>query len=357
MTGPQDDLDTETIDEYDRFVWRKVLFLSLLLFSIGFLVAAAATIGPIALSIEDIYKTILSRFASELFEINETSSIVIWNIRLPRILMGLVAGFGLGIAGAVMQGILRNPLASPYTLGISSGAGFGAALAIIFGAGLVGGEYLIVVNALIFSLLCSMIILGLASRKGATPETLILAGIAMMYFFSACTTLLEFFADPDAVKAVVFWMAGSLAKSTWPKVFLTSLVLVLTVPFLLWRSWDMNVIGSGDDTARSLGINVYRTRLSLMVVVSLITASVVCFTGAIAFVGLVSPHITRMVIGGDNRFVLPASGLLGGLILVASDIVAMNVIAPVVIPIGVMTAFLGVPLFFYLINRRRREYW
>ena len=344
-------------EEYKRFIGRKTFFISSLLFSLIALVGIASTLGPVDISIMEVYATILDKFFPNYFDVPELAMIVVWNIRLPRILMGIVAGVGLGIAGCVMQGILRNPLASPYTLGISSGAGFGAALAIILGAGFVGGEYLVIGNAFIFALICAFIILGLASRRGATPESMILAGIALMYLFSACTTLLMYFAEAEAVRAVVFWMVGSLGNASWNKLCIISPVLAVSIPLLMWKSWDLNVMGAGDETAKSLGVNVKRTRTFLMIIASLLTGSIVCFTGTIGFIGLVAPHMCRMIIGGDNRFVFPASALSGGLLLAMADVVAMHIIPPVIIPIGVMTAFMGVPLFFYLIMRKRREYW
>ena len=285
------------------------------------------------------------------------ADVCVWNLRLPRILLGIVAGIGLGLAGAVMQALLRNPLASPYTLGISSGAGFGASLAILAGAGFVGGKYLIIGNAFVFALLVSFIILALSSRKGATPETMILAGIAMMYLFSAMTTILQYFGEAAAVKEAVFWMVGDLDRSSWPILTIVIGALVCCTPLLMMRSWDLNVLGAGDETAKSLGVNVKRTRIVTMVVSTLLVACIVCFTGTIGFIGLVAPHITRLAIGGDNRYVLPVSGLLGAVLLISADLVARWIIAPVILPVGAMTAFMGAPLFLYLIMKRRRDYW
>jgi iron complex transport system permease protein len=285
------------------------------------------------------------------------ADVCVWNLRLPRIFLGIVAGIGLGIAGAVMQAVLRNPLASPYTLGISSGAGFGASLAILAGAGIVGGKYLIIGNAFIFALLVSFIILGLSSRKGATPETMILAGIAMMYLFGAMTTILQYFGEAEAVKEAVFWMVGDLNRASWPVVTVVSVAIALCAPYLMAKSWDLNVMGAGDETAKSLGVNVKRTRVTTMIVSTLMVATIVCFTGTIGFIGLVAPHMTRLAIGGDNRYVLPVSGLLGAVILITADLVARRIIAPVILPVGAVTAFMGAPLFLYLIMRRRREYW
>ena len=285
------------------------------------------------------------------------ADVCVWNLRLPRIFLGIVAGIGLGIAGAVMQAVLRNPLASPYTLGISSGAGFGASLAILAGAGIVGGKYLIIGNAFIFALLVSFIILGLSSRKGATPETMILAGIAMMYLFGAMTTILQYFGEAEAVKEAVFWMVGDLNRASWSVVTVVSVAIALCAPYLMAKSWDLNVMGAGDETAKSLGVNVKRTRVTTMIVSTLMVATIVCFTGTIGFIGLVAPHMTRLAIGGDNRYVLPVSGLLGAVILITADLVARRIIAPVILPVGAVTAFMGAPLFLYLIMRRRREYW
>ena len=285
------------------------------------------------------------------------ADVCVWNLRLPRIFLGIVAGIGLGLAGAVMQAILRNPLASPYTLGISSGAGFGASLAILAGAGIVGGKYLIIGNAFVFALLVAFIILGLSSRKGATPETMILAGIAMMYLFGAMTTILQYFGEAEAVKEAVFWMVGDLNRASWSVVTIVSVVIALCTPYLMAKSWDLNVMGAGDETAKSLGVNVKRTRVTTMVVSTVMVATIVCFTGTIGFIGLVAPHMTRLAIGGDNKYVLPVSGLLGAVILISADLVARRIIAPVILPVGAVTAFMGAPLFLYLIMRRRREYW
>lgn len=342
--------------EYTEFVGRKSIFLLLLALLSVALVGVATTLGVIELSITEVYAAILQKFLQESFQVTEVAHQVIWNIRLPRILFGILAGMGLGMAGAVMQVVLKNPLASPYTLGIASAAGFGAALALILGQGFFG-NYLVAGNAFIFALMSSMLIVGIARHKGSTPEIMILSGIAIMYFFSACTTLMEYFADPDAVKGVVFWMVGSLGKASWDKLSVLFMVLIMCFPILLWKAWDFNVISSGDETAKSLGVEVERIRSVTMIIASLMVASIVAFTGTIGFIGLVAPHITRMIIGGDNKFVLPGSALMGGLLLAGADVVAQNIIPPVILPIGVMTSFMGIPLFFYLIMRRRRGYW
>lgn len=343
--------------QYKKFTKRKIGFILVLVPVIALLVGIALSLGTADVSLSNVYDTILHRFFSSRFETTWLAEVCVWKLRLPRILMGILAGIGLGTAGCVMQGVLRNPLADPYMLGIASAAGFGASLAILFGTGIVGGQYLIIANAFIFALLCSAIIFGLSSHKGATPETMILTGIAMMFLFSAMTTLLQYFAEAEAVKAALFWMVGDLGKSSWDKLTIVAVVMAGCVPLLIWKSWDLNIMSAGDESAKSLGVRVEHTRIITMVVASLLVASIVCFTGTIGFVGLVAPHICRMIIGSDNRFLVPASGLVGAILLVISDTVARTIMAPVILPVGVVTAFLGVPLFIYLIMRRRREYW
>jgi iron complex transport system permease protein len=334
-----------------------MLFLLALILGIVVLAGVAATLGSANISVVDVYSAILARFFPGTFQTTWFSDTIVWGLRLHRILLAIVGGIGLAIAGAVMQGILKNPLASPFTLGISSAASFGAALAIIMGAGFVGGEYLIIANAFVFTILASMTVYGLAKYKGISPETMILAGIAMSYFFSAMTSFIQYVGKAEQVQEVVFWMMGSLGRSSWDKVWIVTAVIALCFPYLLLRSWDINAMGAGDETAKSLGVNVERTRVVCMMLASLITASVICFTGTIGFIGLVSPHITRMVIGGDHRFLLPASALVGGLLLLSADTVARTVLAPVILPVGIMTSFLGVPFFVYLFLRRKKEFW
>ena len=342
---------------YEKFIGKKISFLVALILGTILLAGYAATQGSADIRVVDVYSTILAKFMPGTFHTDWFSETIIWGLRLHRIILAIISGIGLAIAGAVMQGILKNPLASPFTLGISSAAGFGAALAIVMGAGFVGGQWLIVGNAFIFTILASLAVYGLAKYKGITPETMILAGIAIMYLFSALTSFLQYVGHSEQVQVVVFWLMGSLGRSSWDKVGIVSAVIAVCFPYILLKSWDINAMGAGDETAKSLGVNVEKTRVICMILVSFITASVICFTGTIGFIGLVSPHITRMVIGGDNRYLLPASGLAGGLLLLAADTVARTILAPVILPVGIMTAFLGVPFFVYLFMRRKKEFW
>lgn len=342
-------------DAYRRFSLLKSGIVLISIFLVIFLLGLSVTLGPIHYTLWEVYSTIFHQLMPDHFASTELADTIVWNIRLPRALFGIVAGASLAVGGCILQGILKNPLASDYTLGIAQGAGFGAALAIIFGSGLIKGEYLIVGNAFLFSLLPTFFIFGMSRYKRATPETLILAGIAMMYLFSAAIILVQFFGSSDAVTAVVFWMVGDLGKATWDKLIPMSLMMIFCMPYLISKSFELNVMGAGDESAKSLGVNVERSRVIMMLITSLMISSVVCFTGAIGFVGLVGPHIARMIIGGDNRFLIPAAGLFGAILLVGSDMVATQVISPIILPVGVVTSFMGVPLFIYLIMKSKPD--
>lgn len=353
LTGGRTKSD-EIKAEYKKFLGRKLLLILFSLVAITLIGAVAATLGAYPITIIEVY-SILFR---GLFHYPETTAeIVVWNLRLPRIIMAILAGIGLAIAGTMMQGILRNPLASPFTLGISSAAGFGAALAILTGVGIFVGEYLVIANAFFFSLIPTFVILGFARYKRATPETMILAGIAMSFIFSAAISLLMFFAEPEAVKEAYFWMVGSLGRALWEDIAPVFTILLVCVSLLMWKSWDLNVIGAGDETAQSLGVNVEQSRKSIMITASLLTAGIISFTGTIGFIGLVSPHICRMLIGGDNRFLIPASGVVGAALLLAADTLARTVMAPIILPVGILTSTMGGPLFLYLLLRRTKEFW
>ena len=231
-------------DEYRRFLGRKMLFFLIVILSVVLLTGLAVTFGSANLSVKDVYFAILAKFLPEFFQTTHFADTIVWGLRLERILMGIVAGMGLSVAGAAMQGILKNPLASEFTLGVSSAACFGAALAIVMGAGFVGGEYLVIGNSFIFTLIASFAVYGLAKYKGITPETMILAGIAIMYLFSALTSFLQYVGHAEQVQEVVFWMMGSLGKASWEKLAIITGVLAICLPYLLLKSWDINAIGA-----------------------------------------------------------------------------------------------------------------
>lgn len=285
---------------------------------------------------------------------------VVWDLRLPRALAGLAVGAGLGMCGAVMQSSLKNPLADPYTTGIASGASLGASVAIILGLCIIPGIYgegAIVVNAFAFALVPVILIISLSRfKKNITPAGMILIGIAVMYVFSATTTLLKITASEESLAEVYIWSVGTLGKAGWDNVWYMIAAAVAGIVVFQSLARRLNVLVMCDSGAVALGVDPKRVRLASLGVVSLVTAVLVSFTGTIGFVGLVAPHMVRMFIGSDNRYLIPASAAFGALMLLASDCVARN-IAAVELPVGTITALIGGPLFLYLIIRQTRSAW
>lgn len=345
-------------EEYRKFRNAKIYLIAIFVFLIFLLSGVAVTVGPVKFSFSEVYKAILNHLFSAGFNIPEMAEAIIWKIRLPRILTALLAGFALALAGVQMQAILRNPLASPFTLGVSAGAGFGASLAILTGISFIGGKYFLIGNAFLFSLIPAFAIFFLSRVKRVSPGMMILAGISLAYLFSAGGTLISYFSQAEDLKALSLWMMGDVGKTNWSDLGPLAVILAAGSFFLIGKSRALNAMNAGDETAKSLGVNVERTRIWIMALSSLITASVICFTGIIGFVGLVAPHITRIFIGSDNRFLVPASGLFGAAFLLGADIVSMKIIEPSVLPVGIITALLGGPLFFLLIIKTKgRDYW
>lgn len=359
VSGDTDvDTETESVQAYERRTRWKLVVIGVLVVLLLLLSTYTLLSGPIEIPVDAVPNILLNQPDGRFTR-------VIWDIRLPRIAAAIGAGVGLAVAGAVLQSLLRNPLASPYTLGISQAAAFGAAVAIVvFGAGSAGATpaavawipYLTAACAFGAALLSTGAILVVARIRRATPETLVLTGIALGAFFAAGTSALEYFATNVQLAALVAWKFGTVSNATWDGNLALWTVVLITGAYFVRRAWTYEVLDAGDDTARSLGVSVGRIRIVGMIVASLLTAVVVSLFGVIGFVGLVVPHITRRLIGGDERFLVVASGIAGGVLLVASDIVARTIIAPVVLPVGIVTAFVGVPLFVYLIINGR-EYW
>jgi iron complex transport system permease protein len=263
--------------------------------------------------------------------------------------------FGLAVAGMQMQVILRNPLASPFTLGVASGAALGAGVAIITGFTLFGGRYMLIANAFAFSLLPCAVVYVLSRVRPSGYAMLILAGIAMNFIFDSVLTLLSYFSTSEELKALSLWTMGNLGRATWKDIAPLAAVLAVTVPLLFMQNQKLNVLNAGDESARALGVNVERTRITILTLTSLVSAAIICFTGIIGFVGLVSPHIVRMVMGNDARYLMPASGLFGAVFLLAADVTALKILEPAVLPVGIITSFVGGPMLLYFIARRPRH--
>lgn len=346
-------VDGQLRSEYQVIHGRRLLFIAALVLGCIVLAMLSLGIGSVGIGYVDVVRTLLGD-APDVF----TNSIV-WNIRFPRMVMALVAGVGLAVAGASMQGVLRNPLVDPFTLGIASGAALGASMAIVLRFTLPGlDDYMIVGNAFAFSLMSSFLILGLGRMRGVSPETFILVGIALTFVFGALTGVLQYVASDAQIAELVSWSFGSLSRPTSYQTVISLVAVGVCVPLLLSWSWKLNAVSlSGDEVAQSLGVNPGRLRMKVMVVSSLITASIIAFTGILGFVGLVAPHIARLLVGGDHRYMMAVSGLLGAVLLLVSDVVGRTLFAPTIIPVGIMLSLMGGPFFLYILMRRRSEFW
>ncbi|MFC3994744.1 FecCD family ABC transporter permease [Nocardiopsis sediminis] len=319
-------------------------------------VAWCVTIGTAGITAVDVASAVrLSLFGGTLAADFERSYSIITELRLPRALLAFAAGAALSVAGAVMQGLLRNPLVSPFTLGVSPAAAFGASLAILLTGGASGSaSWLVILSALGTALLVSALVLGLASAKSLATATLLLLGIALTQLFEAMTAALQFVADENTLQAIVRWTFGSVNDATWTEVQIVGAVALLALPVLLWFAKDLNAVAfAGDDAAKSLGVNVTALRIGLIALSVVLAAVVVSFCGVIGFVGLVGPHIARLAIGADHRYLLPFSFLTGGLLLLVADTIGRTVLAPSVMPVGIVVAFIGAPIFINLILTRR----
>lgn len=345
--------ESAVLSSYNSYIRKKSVYIWIMVISIVVLSFAGILIGPSEIRLSELADLVSGKG-------EESHRQILLNLRFPRIIAAIVGGIALAVSGAVMQTILRNPLASPFTLGISNAAAFGAAFAVIvFGAGntyssvadsvVVNNPYLVTASAFVWSLAASFLILLVARKRGATPENMVLTGIIASSLFTALTTGLQFIADDVQLAAIVFWTFGDLSKGGWDILLIQAVIIIPSVIYFMFHRWNYNALDSGDEAAISLGANIKKLRINGMIIASAATAVVVSFYGIIAFVGLVVPHIVRRLIGSNERFLLPASALTGAAFLLGCDIVARTIISPVVLPVGILTSIIGAPLFIILL--------
>lgn len=319
-----------------------------LLLSVG----VAITLGPADISLVNVRDIVLNHLGLADIPVRASENAIVWEDRLPRALVAAACGAGLGICGVVMQALLRNPLADPFVLGVSSGASTGAVLVAVLGVG--SGLFGLSAGAFVGALLAFGLVLLLARYTSAGASGVVLAGVASTHFFSALTSLVVFaFADSDATRGVLFWLLGSLEGMRWDDVALTAAAVAVGSVLVAANARTLDAFSFGDDVAASLGVPVARTRLLLLVLTALLTATLVSVAGAIGFVGLVLPHAARLVVGSRHTRIVPATILLGATFMVWVDAGARVAFAPTPLPVGVGTALVGVPVFVALLIRRR----
>jgi iron complex transport system permease protein len=338
----------------------KVHLLLLLLLLLFILVIWSIAVGSYDLSLGSIVRVLLGMEEGP-------QRTVVWSIRMPRIGAAIAAGCALGLSGMATQSLLRNPLASPFTLGISQGAAFGAAFSIVvLGAGgmrvsalrtadvngfAIQSVYAVTLFAFLGAIMATLIILLLARLRRMSPEAIILAGVALSSLFTSGTILVQYFATDTEIATVVFWTFGDVARSSWQEIGLLAVVTAMAVFYFLLNQWNLNAITTGEDGARALGVEVTRVRLAGMFLAALVAALTTAFHGVIAFLGLLAPHIGRRLVGADHRLLVPYACVIGSVLLLAADTFGRLLVGSGTLPVGVLTSFMGAPLFLYLLLR------
>ena len=348
------------IRDYRQYLSVKVTVLVVLLVVLLVVFGYALTQGSREVGFVESYKCIIDNILGRVYDVGTEEwwdHFMVWDIQLPRAMSALVVGAALAVCGCVMQAVTRNPLADPYTTGMTSGAEFGVAVAMVMGFSLGQsiGQYGLIANAFVFGMVPSLFIIAVTKFKTESPATIILAGIAISYLFNAMTTLLLLGADAATIQEVYMWQLGTLEKVGWDEMSIMTVAVVVGSVFMFLMSKNLNLLSMGAGSASTLGLNVNSFRIIMLLAVSLVTATVVSFSGIIGFLGLVAPHMMRMMIGGDNRFTLPAAALAGAIILLVADTIGRTIILPSVLPVGVVMSFIGAPIFLLLIIRMRRE--
>ncbi|MGW1209157.1 FecCD family ABC transporter permease [Streptomyces sp. NPDC002499] len=340
-----------------RVMSARLLLLCLLL---ALPVAALASVGLGAASLPfgEVWRDVASHVTGggRPLGITGIDDEIIWGSRMPRILLAMVAGAGLAVAGAVLQTVVRNPLADPYVLGVTSGASLAAVAVLTLGPVGLLGPLEIGVPAAAFAGACGTLALVVAlsrSRGTTAPVRLVLAGVALSYLLQGVTSYLQLRARPDQLSGVLFWLLGSVAGARWPDLGLPAALVVVCTAWLLLHGRSLNALAMGEETAAFLGVRVHVLRLQLLAVSALLTAAVISVAGGISFVGLVVPHSVRLLIGSDHRSLLPATALAGALFLLLADLAARTVAAPMELPLGILTAVAGAPFFLCLLRRDR----
>jgi len=323
---------------------RMILILTLLLAAASGL---SLMIGWVYISPGDIFRILTGMNTG----LPEEQISIIMDVRLPRIFLDIAVGAGLSVCGCAMQGIFRNPMASPFVTGIASGGAFGAALVIILGL----PAMFTAPSAFLFALVAAFIVYGLARTGSGIPvETLLLAGIALSFLFSALVAFIQYMADEKQLREIILWTMGRLWEADWTKTAVALPCIFTGSCALSFFHHELNLMIIGDRTAISLGVDVARTRAIILVIVSFITGIAVSVSGVIGFAGLIVPHVTRMFTGPDHRYLLPGSAIAGGLFILVADTIARTVMSPVELPVGIITSLCGVPFFLYILKNRKK---
>ena len=365
-------IDEDTFEgKYSASVRKKLILILVLLFMSVSLMMLGMCLGSVDIPFVDLVRVFLHPiFPDFVQQPSETYyADFIYKGRMPRMFMILLTGFSLGMAGMVMQGLLRNPLVSPFTLGVSTAASFGAALSILFGSFLFGAlagtnatvgditfyfdDLSAVLFAFVMAMLSMALILGLTKGKEVSRSTVILAGVVISYLFQAGIMATKYFSDDDQLREITLWIMGNFSGSSWSSIIILTPIVIICGIYLMNMALKINAMSAGDDVATSLGVDVIALRRNGLIVCTLVTASCLSFTGVIGFIGLMAPHICRMIIGNDSRYLLPASGLMGVVILLRSDLFCRMIIRPGELPVGIVLYIVGGVFFVWMIANKK----
>ncbi|MDO5301558.1 MAG: iron ABC transporter permease [Tissierellia bacterium] len=335
---------------YEGLSLRRRIIMALLLLAVLASLLVNVMLGSSQIPLREVLSILFTGVGEQ------HNPMIVRQLRLPMALMAVVVGAALGVGGCEIQTILKSSIASPYTLGITSAASFGAALGLIVNTNVlqVSEAAMVTGNAFAFALLASALIYGFSRIRGSNSGTIILFGIAQNFLFGALTMVLQYIADDEDLQSLVFWNMGSLLKATWSKFFIVAAVLALSLALLMSRAWELTAMTLDDTKARSLGVDTARLRKLVILITSLLTAVAVSFVGTIGFVGIVAPHIARQMSGEDQRYFLPMSALVGALVVSVAFALSKLVIPNVVLPIGLVTSIIGIPFFLAAIFQKMR---
>ncbi|AVQ22078.1 FecCD family ABC transporter permease [Fusobacterium necrophorum] len=336
---------------YRKMIRKRMRILFFLFLILLFLILLNVSVGSSHITILEILEIIFRN------EGRGNHVMIVKQVRMPMALMAVVVGASLGIGGCEIQSILRNPIASPYTLGITSAASFGAAMGLLLNSNVffLPDTLAVTGNAFFFTVLVSLGIYVFSFQKRISKTAIILFGIALNFLFSSLTMILQYIAEEDKLQSLIFWTFGSLLKTTWNKFYFVFWVLLFTSIVLYRNAWKLTAMTLDDNKARSIGVPVERLRRRTILIVSLLSAVSVSFVGTIGFVGLVAPHISRQFVGEDQRFFMPLSALLGAVILSCSFLLSKLIIPGVILPIGLVTSVIGIPFFIAIIFGKMRS--
>jgi len=330
---------------------KGIVYITALIIGIAYLLVLNISIGSSSISVHEILRVLFTG------EGEGHNRMIIMDIRLPMALMAVAVGASLGIGGCEVQTILRNPIASPYTLGISAAASFGAAVGLVLNTNLlnVSDTLAVSVNAFAFSLLVSAAIYTFSCQRQVGKTAIVLFGVALNFLFSSLTMILQYIADEDELQSLIFWNFGSLLKTTWSKFYIVFAMLAICFIILLKNAWKLTAMTLDDTKARSIGVDTAKVRRMVIFITSLLSAVAVCFVGTIGFVGLIAPHIARQLAGEDQRFFMPLSSLIGAFVMSLAFVISKLVIRGVILPIGLVTSVIGIPFFITIIFSKMRS--